>query len=367
VSGRFRALRAAAFGFLLAFAAADSAAPQVSPMGSGSGMFYAALPPTVTSVSPGTGGVGTSVSISGTNFIAVSAVQFGGVNASSYTVNSENSITATVPAAPSGTGIVNVTVTTTVGTSAITGADQFTYNCDASTGGSISIVGGFRVHTFLSSGTFASSGTCAADYIIVGGGAPGGTGLSGHAQAGGGGGGGQVLSGSFSFVSGNYSVTVGAASGVSIVAGIASAAAGAPGGNATTLNGGAGGNSGSGFAGGAGGGEGGGGGAGVGNGGPGGTTPTANGGTGAGGEIPGVCANSSSFGAGGGGGGGANGGGSGAPGGAGGSGVGGNGGSASAGANAAANSGSGSGGGAYDGFGPGVAAAGIVVLCYPYP
>lgn len=84
----------------------------------------AAGPPTVTSITPNSGSVGTSVTITGTNFSSVSGVRFGTASAS-YTVNSPTSITATAPAAASGT--VDVTVTTGSGTSATSAADQFTY------------------------------------------------------------------------------------------------------------------------------------------------------------------------------------------------------------------------------------------------
>jgi uncharacterized protein YhjY with autotransporter beta-barrel domain len=83
-------------------------------------------PPTVTALSPGTGPAagGTSVALSGTHFTGATAVKFGGASASSFTVNSATSITATSPA---GSGTVDVTVTTTGGTSATGSPDQFTY------------------------------------------------------------------------------------------------------------------------------------------------------------------------------------------------------------------------------------------------
>jgi alpha-tubulin suppressor-like RCC1 family protein len=82
--------------------------------------------PTVTKVSPprGAAGGGTSVEITGTKFSGVSAVSFGSSPASSYTVNSESSITAVSPA---GTGTVDVTVTTGLGTTPTSSADDFTY------------------------------------------------------------------------------------------------------------------------------------------------------------------------------------------------------------------------------------------------
>jgi hypothetical protein len=77
-------------------------------------------------VSPNSGpeAGGTTVTITGTNFTGASAVKFGSTNATSFTVNSTTSITAMSPA---GTGTVDVTVTTSGGTSATSSADQFTY------------------------------------------------------------------------------------------------------------------------------------------------------------------------------------------------------------------------------------------------
>ena len=106
---------------------------------------FAASAPTVTAVSPASGPMtgGTSVTVSGTGFAGATAVKFGSQSATSYTVNSDGSITATAPqnvaalyngAANSGkgalaySGSVDVTVTTSAGTSATSSADQFTYN-----------------------------------------------------------------------------------------------------------------------------------------------------------------------------------------------------------------------------------------------
>lgn len=71
--------------------------------------------PTITSFTPTTGGSGTIVAITGTNFLNASAVTFGGVPAASFIVNSATSITATV--ANGGTG--NVSVTTPGGTGSL--------------------------------------------------------------------------------------------------------------------------------------------------------------------------------------------------------------------------------------------------------
>jgi hypothetical protein len=82
----------------------------------------------VTGISPprGTAAGGTSVIITGSGFTAPPAetgVSFGGA-AAQFTIDSGTQITAT---SPPGTGTAHITVTTTVGTSAATAADQFTY------------------------------------------------------------------------------------------------------------------------------------------------------------------------------------------------------------------------------------------------
>jgi IPT/TIG domain len=83
--------------------------------------------PTVTKLKPTKGPVigGTAVTITGTSFGGATAVKFGLVNATSFTVNSETSIIATSPAETAGT--VDVTVTTPGGTSAISSADRFKF------------------------------------------------------------------------------------------------------------------------------------------------------------------------------------------------------------------------------------------------
>ena len=81
--------------------------------------------PTVTGVSP-TSGVatgGTPVSITGTNFVGTPTVKFGSVAA---TVNWYTTTQIAVYS-PAGSGTVDVTVTTTDGTSATSSADKFSY------------------------------------------------------------------------------------------------------------------------------------------------------------------------------------------------------------------------------------------------
>ena len=90
---------------------------------------YTYLPvPAVTGVSPGSGQSvgGNTVTVTGTGFTDATAVDFGQIAATNVTVNSDTSITATVPAGA--VGIDDVTVTTPGGTSAISAADQYVYH-----------------------------------------------------------------------------------------------------------------------------------------------------------------------------------------------------------------------------------------------
>ena len=89
----------------------------------------ALLVPTVESLSPASGDIagGTSVTITGTGFTGASAVNFGGVAATSFTVNSATSITAVAPTASA--GAVSVSVVNTAGTG--TKSRGFTYTAPA--------------------------------------------------------------------------------------------------------------------------------------------------------------------------------------------------------------------------------------------
>lgn len=85
--------------------------------------------PTISSVAPSAGSIagGTTVTISGTNFTAANAVNFGTTPASSFTVESDSKITAIAP--PSSVpGMVDVSVSSLAGTSpAVREEDKFTY------------------------------------------------------------------------------------------------------------------------------------------------------------------------------------------------------------------------------------------------
>ena len=99
----------------------------ISATSSNDDFTYIVSPPTVTAISPyfGSTSGGNSVTITGTNLTGATAVHFGGVAATSYTVNSATHITATAPAGAA--GLVDVTVTTAGGTSATSVSDDYVY------------------------------------------------------------------------------------------------------------------------------------------------------------------------------------------------------------------------------------------------
>ena len=73
--------------------------------------------PTVSAFSPTSGGVGTEVTISGTNFSSATDVQFNGTSASSFTIDSSTQIRATVPTGAT-TGRISVSNSKGTGSSA---------------------------------------------------------------------------------------------------------------------------------------------------------------------------------------------------------------------------------------------------------
>jgi hypothetical protein len=88
-------------------------------------------PPAITSVSPNAGPLnGGSVTITGSGFTSATAVAFGTVAASGFTVVSDSEITALAPAVTT-PGVRNISVTTPNGTSATVPADQFDYAVQA--------------------------------------------------------------------------------------------------------------------------------------------------------------------------------------------------------------------------------------------
>src|SRR5439155_3443996 len=115
-----------------------------SPAVAGDQFTYNAVQPAVTSVSPNNGdsGGGTSVTITGTNFISGATVAFGATAATGVVVNSATSITAVSPASLSAPTTVDVTVTTSGGTSATVAGDHFTYNAVTPTVTAVSLISG---------------------------------------------------------------------------------------------------------------------------------------------------------------------------------------------------------------------------------
>ena len=74
------------------------------------------------------------------------------------------------------------------------------------TGGTLTTVGGFKIHTFTSPGTFSvTGGNASSELMVIAGGGSGGSGTGA-----GGGAGGVIYNGSFALSTGDYSVVVGA-------------------------------------------------------------------------------------------------------------------------------------------------------------
>ncbi|HTG28380.1 MAG TPA: IPT/TIG domain-containing protein, partial [Methylomirabilota bacterium] len=73
--------------------------------------------PVITSITPASGPIGTSVTLTGTGFTGASGVSFNGTRATTFTVSSDTQMSATVPAGAT-TGKISVTNTAGTGTSA---------------------------------------------------------------------------------------------------------------------------------------------------------------------------------------------------------------------------------------------------------
>ena len=84
--------------------------------------------PAISSSTPTSGPVGTSVTIYGTSFTGATGVRFGSVSATTYTVNSATRITVTAPPGIASGTRVNLYVTTPFGTSAATNSARFRYS-----------------------------------------------------------------------------------------------------------------------------------------------------------------------------------------------------------------------------------------------
>ena len=130
--------------------------------------------PSVTSLSPAYGSASTTVTITGTNFTGVTAVDFGTASAT-FTFVSNSQITAT---APGGVGVVDVTVATPGGTSAVNAGDRFSYGPTvtglnvaygpAAGGSSVTITGtNFTGVTAVDFGTVSAAFTFVSDTQIT--------------------------------------------------------------------------------------------------------------------------------------------------------------------------------------------------------
>ncbi|HWD55693.1 MAG TPA: Ig-like domain-containing protein [Acidimicrobiales bacterium] len=131
--------------------------------------YVVASTPTVSSISPSVGPItgGTAVTISGSNLGTATAVDFGSVSATSFTVNPDGTVTAVTPHALA--GLVHVTVTTPSGTSATGSADEFTYQVDPGTDSSYWLVasdGG--IFAFGDAAYYGSTGDVPLNKPIVG-------------------------------------------------------------------------------------------------------------------------------------------------------------------------------------------------------
>jgi streptogramin lyase len=96
------------------------------PVGVGTPDGIPSAPPTITGIAPRSGPAagGTQVTISGTNLTEATAVKFGQMNATSFTVSSEGSLTAV---APPGAGTVQVAVEGAAGAGPVGPGAEFTY------------------------------------------------------------------------------------------------------------------------------------------------------------------------------------------------------------------------------------------------
>jgi hypothetical protein len=158
-------------------------------------------------------GQSTNITVFATLFDSSAVVRFssGGtvVNAAPTSTSPNTSLVVSVPAA-----ITNLSAGSTVAIQVVNGSGAISNSVTTTTvglptGGSISFVDGFRIHTFTSSGTLSVPTSRSAEIMTVAGGAAGG-GPGGTDGAGGGGAGGLVYTSSFTLSATNHSVVVGA-------------------------------------------------------------------------------------------------------------------------------------------------------------
>lgn len=139
---------------------------------SGTNFSYAGNP-TYSSIAPASGLAGSTVTITGTNFVAGStSVTIGGLSAGSVSVSSPTSLTCTVPSGLTGGTAYNVVITTSSGS--VTGTGVFTFTIPSPTISSLSPTSG-KVGTsvtiygtnFVTGGTSVTIGGVSATPVSV--------------------------------------------------------------------------------------------------------------------------------------------------------------------------------------------------------
>lgn len=137
------------------------------PGGTGIRMgFTFAAPPTITSFTPTSAGVGATVTITGTNFTGATAVSFGGTAAASFMVVSATQINAVVAAGA--TGIVSViTPGGTITSGGFTFVPAPTISSFTPTSAAVGATVTINGNNFTGATAVSFGGTAAASYIVM--------------------------------------------------------------------------------------------------------------------------------------------------------------------------------------------------------
>ena len=138
-----------------------------TPQSVSASISYLITAPLITAFTPSSGGAGTVVSITGTNFTGATAVSFGGTAAASFTVGSDTTISATV--GEGATGIITVTIPSGIATSgnpfSYTGASTITsFTPSSGVAGTMVTISG---ENFTGATAVAFGGTPAAAFTVA--------------------------------------------------------------------------------------------------------------------------------------------------------------------------------------------------------